>query len=487
MTIARLGKFGMLALATACLTTSAGAASKARIVRLSEVEGMVQMDRATGDGFDKAFNNLPVIEGCKLRTGKDGRAEVEFEDGSAVRLGPQSELDFTHLSLGDDGQKITDLQFVSGVLYANLHPKNSGRKGDMAADQIQIDFGRESIVVPEPAHFRVVFDGKRRATLAAFKGRISARGPAGEYEVSEKRGATITFAKVESEAATADAKSDTANAVGTLNPAKSEETKTDSENVSAAKDDAAKSDSFVLAKNYQENPADAWDRQQSDYHDRYASSAGNAKIESPYGYGMSDLNYYGSFTTLAGYGSVWQPFFVNGGWDPFQDGAWAFYPGAGYMFVSGYPWGWMPYNYGSWLFLPGFGWGWQPGYWNSTYGVPTYANPPARTKALTSPASGRQTVMVGLGLTAYPAAGGSQRVTIKPGSAGFGVPRGLISHLDHASRTMERTSRPMTFAAAPPPSMQPSASMTGFGSPAGMSPMTSAPHRSAGTAPPSHH
>jgi len=91
MSIARLGK--MLAmcalLAAAFLVVSASAESKARIVRLSEVQGTVQIDRATGDGFDKAFINLPVVEGSKLKTGKDGRAEVEFEDGSALRLAPR--------------------------------------------------------------------------------------------------------------------------------------------------------------------------------------------------------------------------------------------------------------------------------------------------------------------------------------------------------------------------------------------------------------
>ncbi|MGB9085752.1 MAG: FecR domain-containing protein, partial [Terriglobales bacterium] len=113
-------------LAAAFLTVSASAESKARIVRLSEVEGTVQLDRATGDGFDKAFINLPVIEGCKLKTGKDGRAEVEFEDGSALRLAPDTEVDFTHLALGDDGQKLSAAQLVSGTVYAHLHPKTYG-------------------------------------------------------------------------------------------------------------------------------------------------------------------------------------------------------------------------------------------------------------------------------------------------------------------------------------------------------------------------
>ena len=57
------------------LVVPASAESKARIVRLSEVQGSVQMDRATGDGYDKTFLNMPVVEGSRLKTGDDGRAE----------------------------------------------------------------------------------------------------------------------------------------------------------------------------------------------------------------------------------------------------------------------------------------------------------------------------------------------------------------------------------------------------------------------------
>jgi len=73
-----------------------------------------------------------------------------------------------------------------------------------------------------------------------------------------------------------------------------------------------------------------------------ATAAGGASIASPYAYGMSDLNYYGNFMTVPGFGNVWQPYFIGSNWSPFQDGGFAFYPGAGYMFVSGYPWDGCP-------------------------------------------------------------------------------------------------------------------------------------------------
>jgi FecR protein len=455
MSIARLGKTLAMGavLAAAFLVVSASAESKARIVRLSEVQGTVQIDRATGDGFDKAFINLPVIEGSRLKTGKDGRAEVEFEDGSALRLAPGSEVDFTRLALGDDGQRLSAVQLVSGTVYANLHSKKSGEK---AGDQFTLNFARESVTVAGAAHFRVELDGASKATLAVFKGKVSATSPSGQIEVAEKHSATIDVAK-----------DDLANG----GPAGKE--------------------TFVIAKNYEVEPSDAWDRQQTDYHDRYAS-AGGSGISSPYGYGMSDLNYYGSFMNVAGYGSVWQPYLIDAAWSPFQDGAWAFYPGAGYMWVSGYPWGWMPYNYGNWAFVPGFGWVWQPGYYNPWYGIPQVVNPPVRTKVPTPPVRGRQTVMVGRGLAANLAAGAPRRLTINPGSAGFGVPRGSVRHLDRVAKTVDRTSRPVVVGTAPPVST--TATSTGFGTSststststrggtsAGMAPV-GAPHRS--SAPP---
>jgi hypothetical protein len=445
MAIKKLGR--MLAmwavLLAAFLAVSASAQSKARIVRLSEVQGTVQIGRAAGDGFDKAFINLPVIEGSRLKTGKDGRAEVEFEDGGALRLAPDSEVAFARLALGDDGQKLSTVQLVSGTVYADLHPKKAGKN---PGDNFLLNFARDSVSVDEAAHFRVELGGTTKATVAVFKGKVSASSPSGQVDVVEKHSATMVFAPGE---------------LGDKHVANDDLANDAPANDAPANDDLAKKPTFTIAKNFDEDPSDGWDHQQTEYHDRYASAAGSS-ISSPYSYGMSDLNYYGSFTMLAGYGSVWQPYFTGAGWSPFQDGGWAFYPGSGYMFVSGYPWGWMPYNYGNWAFVSGFGWAWQPGYWNSSYGLPQVVNPPVGTKVPTPPASGHQMVMVGRGLAANPAPGAAHRLTISPGSAGFGVPRGSVSHLDRVAKTMERTSRPVVITAAQSvPSAGPS---TGFGS-----------------------
>jgi len=379
--------FVLTALTGALLATAAFAESKARIVRLSDVEGTVKMDRGDGDGFAKAFLNMPVIEGAKLKTGADSRAEVEFEDGSVLHVPSNTDIAFPHLALGDDGQKLSTVELMAGKVYVNVR----GKKGN----RFTLDFGRQSVTLTEPAHFRLDY-GMTEATLAVFQGDVRVTGPYGEVEISKKHSATF---------------------------------------------DLANNDTYAMAKNFEEDPEDEWDRQQSDYHDRYASNH-SYDPSSPYSYGISDLNYYGNYMTVPGYGWVWQPYFVNAAWSPFQDGAWMWYPQYGYMWVSAYPWGWMPYRYGNWAFAPGYGWVWQPGYWNSWYAVPQVVNPPQRTAVLTPPVRGRGTVMVGRGLSTNPVAP-LQRITINPVSAGLGVPRGSVRHLDHVARDVEKNPRPV--------------------------------------------
>ncbi|PYX29412.1 MAG: hypothetical protein DMG80_14590 [Acidobacteria bacterium] len=385
MTISSIGRaMALVTLVSIMLVASASAESKARIVRLSEVQGSVQMDRGTGDGFDKTFLNMPVIEGSRLKTGDDGRAEIEFEDGTALRVVPKSEIEFTRLSLGDDGQKLSAVHLASGTAYVNFRGKKS--------DQFTLNFGRESVTLTEQSHFRVVLSDKQ-ATLAVFKGHLNVSGQSGPFQVDEKHSATFDI----------------------------------------------DSDRYDVAKNYASNPDDAWDKQQSEYHDRYTAS--NSYHNSPYAYGMSDLSYYGNYMSVPGYGTVWQPYFMGASWSPFQDGGWVFYPGAGYMWVSSYPWGWTPYRYGNWAFVSGFGWVWQPGYWNNWYAVPRVVNPPRRTPFPLPPVRGRATVMLGRGLTVNPPAGVAQRVTITPGSAGLGIPRGTVRNLDRVAREVSRNDR----------------------------------------------
>src|SRR5438105_7244892 len=103
----RFGLVVLTILASALLALPALADSQARIVRLSDVQGSVQIDKNSGTGFERAFLNLPITQGAQLRTSANGRAEIEFEDGSTVRLAPDSKVEFSTLGLSDSGKRIS--------------------------------------------------------------------------------------------------------------------------------------------------------------------------------------------------------------------------------------------------------------------------------------------------------------------------------------------------------------------------------------------
>src|ERR1700730_1576643 len=154
-----------------CLLVSvpALADSQARIVRLSDVQGSVQIDKNTGLGFENAFLNLPITQGSQVKTHDRGRAEVEFEDGSTLRLTPNTTVEFSTLGLSDSGKRISVINLVAGMAYVNW----------LGKDDFSLSFSHEKVSVDRAAHFRVEASSEI-AHLAVFKGDVDAQGPAGK-------------------------------------------------------------------------------------------------------------------------------------------------------------------------------------------------------------------------------------------------------------------------------------------------------------------
>jgi len=323
------------------VTPNLFADSHARIVRLSDIEGTVQIDRNTGQGFERAIMNMPITEGAKLETGSTGRAEVEFENGTVLRLADHSSIEFAGLSLHDDGQRASEVRINDGVVYVNFKHKDGG--------DFRLDVGKQTINVDRDAHFRVrLVDGG--GDIAVFKGELDLPANGENAKIKKDQTFNLNFAD---------------------------------------------SSQDLLAKGVSSFGSDQWDSERDAYDTQYAASYN--KNQYPYQYGYSDLNYYGSFFNAGGYGTLWRPFGVNALWDPFGDGAWAFYPGFGYTWVSGYPWGWTPYRYGSWVYVPAYGWAWQPGGWNSWNAYPVVVNAPTTWRRPMPPPRGgvTPTVIVG--------------------------------------------------------------------------------------------
>ncbi len=312
-----------LALAMFCLflvgsTPGARAAdTSARSARLSYLQGNVTVNRVDNTGSDPAQINMPLAQGVRVATGEDGQAEIEFEDGSLVRLAPNSSLELTALTSSGDGNLQTKLTLGNGLAYAELR----------AASKFaySVDAGRDVVSPVENATVRLDMD-KPAPAIAVLDGTVQVERTAsagGEgYRTNVHAGETLAG-------------------------------------------DASDADRYTLTHQIAEN---SWDKWNSDRDEAAAQEAANQtavrdKYAGEDGYGWSDLDANGSWYDVPGEGEVWQPNVAqDSSFDPYGYGSWVSYPGAGYVWASGYAWGWTPYRCGNWSYWGGFGWGWQPGF-----------------------------------------------------------------------------------------------------------------------------
>ena len=339
------GRVGFALSATAAIvliaaSVGAQAESHVRIVRLSYIDGHVQMAHAD-QALDRAILNTPIVQGTRIQTGNDGLAEVEFEDGSALRLAENSELKFRQLSMNDAGTKVNEIEVVRGVVFFDVRSKDNDVYRAIA-DGTSFIVRRNSL-----ARFSA---GPDQLQLAVMRGDVQMESQ--PQLVSVKKGETLSL-------------------------------------------DPNKPVDYKVTHGTEALPVDAWDRERSAYSNAYAGSQGYGGPKS--GYGLQDLNYYGDFFYAPGFGYAWQPYgFANSmiGWDPYWNGAWSFVPGFGYSWASAYPWGWLPFHYGSWAFVGGgVGWAWLPGgypgqwYVNNYQSVPVITKPPAGWQPVSAPAA----------------------------------------------------------------------------------------------------
>lgn len=372
--------------------------SAVRIVRLSQIKGEVFLDRNTDRGFEAAFPNLPITQNEQLKT-KDGVAEVEFEDNSSLRITPDSVVEFPALQRSPSGATITTVKLLQGTLYVSL----ANTKGN----QFNVLLGKSQIDLTPSSHIRLdAGSPTSKPSLAVLNGSAEVADSSGTITVGKKK--TLTF--------------DTAAAP-------------------------------VLTGKVESASFDSWDKTEADYHNVPLQTA--AYGNPSYAYGINDLNYYGSFADLGGCGSLWRPYFTSAAWSPFANGIWAWYPGAGYSWVSPYPWGWTPFHYGSWQYCgAGGGWGWRPG--NTWIGL---ANQPTTLisgrctecpKAPLRPAPGQSTLAVSntapLRMSHVSPAGD---FIFSKDSAGLGVPRGSFEKLNKISADVSQHGSATTHLSQP--------------------------------------
>lgn len=285
-----------------------------RAARLTYLQGDVTVDHADNTGSDAAVLNMPLSGGVRVTTAESGEAEVEFEDGSLVRLTPNSSLELTKLSVESSGTYQTEMSLLSGLAYVELRAATKYA--------YRVDAGGDVITPVQNATVRINMD-EPPARIAALDGSVHVERTdlQGGYRTELRAGETL-------------------------------------------QSDAADGTRYFLSAEVAQDSWDAWneERDQAAADAAAARTAARDGYAGDQGYGWSDLDANGSWYDVPGQGEVWQPNVAQDtGFDPYGYGSWVWYPGAGYVWASGYSWGWTPFRCGSWSYWGGFGWGWAPG------------------------------------------------------------------------------------------------------------------------------
>ncbi len=275
-----------------------GYAPEHGVARLSVVNGEVSIRRGDSDELTAAALNGPVVMNDHVATGPGGRAEVQFDWGNLLRVGPETEV-----RMGDLQDRHYLVQIATGTTSFRVL-RNSGADVEISTPTVSV---------------RPLEEGTYRVSVM----------PDGTTEITVRQGRADIFSPRGSEV---------------LNAGRTME----------ARGDPNDPEYMILGA----IPQDEWDRWNAD-RDRTLESSSSYRYVSPDITGAEDLDAYGRWTTDPQYGQVWVPT-VDASWAPYRVGRWVWVDYYGWTWLSGDPWGWAPYHYGNWYMSP-FGWAWYPG------------------------------------------------------------------------------------------------------------------------------
>jgi hypothetical protein len=293
--------------------------------RIQRVEGDVALDNSVAGNTDSdqwvaATNNQPFSVGDRIYTRDNSRASLAFTGRNFARLNPNTSLDV--LSLDD---RRTQLALRDGSAIFDVGYLNSNDLFEVATPYGAVDF-------QQPGLYNVGIDNGQ-VLVSVLSGLAQVVGLGGSGQIS--KGELLTL--IGSTAADV--------VLSRLNG----------------------SDAGYLVDDY-------YGYQYPQYYDgRYRDY--NAYLSDPYYFdpyrrnvsyqyansyipGLYDLDYYGDWRNLDGYGYTWAPR-VDSGWAPYQTGYWYNDYPYGPTWVSTEPWGYAPYHYGRWAFV-GDRWYWVP-------------------------------------------------------------------------------------------------------------------------------
>jgi uncharacterized membrane protein YgcG len=304
----------MLAMAGAwSVPAMAAEDAPARAVRLSSVNGPVQISHGDEVLADQALANTPLFEGTRVATSDEGRAEIQFEDGSVVRLSPGSSITLAVLRQ-QDGAADAEIEAETGLVYFEL-------QGESQTSHIRVKFSDGVITASGFSVLRIDLDNPP-GELAVFSGNAHLER-ANSLALDLHGGESVAL-------------------------------------------NATDLSAYNLAESIEPDSWDAWnaDLDQALTAEAAARTKATSSFANNNNPAWSDLDANGNWYNVPGAGYVWSPYEAGGagaGWDPYGCGHWAYTPRFGYVWVSCSSWGYMPFQCGAWNYYSDFGWGWAPG------------------------------------------------------------------------------------------------------------------------------
>src|SRR5216684_2035173 len=270
-----------------------------RAGRIGFIEGSVSFQPGGEGDWVQAVPNRPLTVGDNLWVDRDSRAEVQI-GSTSIRLGPETSLTFLDL-----GNSVTQLRLSMGSLFFRVRHYGG-------YDAFEVDTPNLAFNVNRPGQFRVTVNQNGDQTLATvFRGEAEVTGGGNSYRLID--GQRGTFSGVDQ--------------------------------LSYDVDEIGSRDGF-----------DQWALSRDEREDRNRSS----HYISTEMTGYEDLDDYGRWHEVAGYGNVWSPGGVPGDWAPYRYGHWVFVSPWGWTWVEDEPWGFAPFHYGRWAFVES-SWCWVPG------------------------------------------------------------------------------------------------------------------------------
>jgi len=269
-----------------------------RIARLSYLEGHVSFQHSGEVDWSAAGINMALQPGDRIYTGENGRAEIEFDDGSVLRLAEETDIEILSMK-----EELIQIRILLGLSTLTVH---SGVGFEINTPAAAFNTLRKGVY-----RFDVAENGDsdgivRKGLLDAANNKFSRRVESGELiHVTPGENSTNLLSRYEQR--------------------------------------------------------DAWD-EWSDRRDADRVAYESRRYLPDFVVvGVRDLDRYGRWVEVDSYGPAWVPAYVDPWWTPYWEGRWYYRPFWGWTWISYEPWGWLPYHYGRWHHSAMFGWCWLPG------------------------------------------------------------------------------------------------------------------------------